>query len=442
MQQIDGPKLPPLLQMLQWVLRPVSFLEECSKQYGDPFQANFGYGPIVFFSDPQAVEAILTLDPKLFDSSRGNLPLLPVVGGRSVLLLEGEEHRQRRRLLLPPFHGERMRGYAEVIVAATEEVIGRWKPDQPIIVRSALQEITLRVIIQAIFGVGKEQETQVLMGLIEELLELTRSPWVTSTFFLPKLRINLGSTSPWGRFLRKRSELDRYIYALIDERRRESAHERTDILSLLMATQDEQGQHLKDNELRDELMTLLLAGHETSATALEWALYSLHTHFASLKNLRAELERGSSDPTEIARLPYLNAVYQETLRICSLTIIPMLRLTKSALSLAGHEIAPGTRLAACIYLTHQRPEIYPEPWHFRPERFLERQYSSYEFYPFGGGNRRCIGMAFAQFEIKLILATILKHFKLRLQSASGARPIRKGATLAPSVKTVLVIDRD
>jgi cytochrome P450 len=260
--------------------------------------------------------------------------------------------------------------------------------------------------------------------------------------FFPLLQQDLGRWSPWGRFLRQQQQIDDLIYAEIRERREQLDPSRTDILSLLMAARDQAGESMTDVELRDELMTLLTAGHETTASALTWALYWIHKLPEVREKLLQELDSlgDDPDPNTITRLPYLSAVCSETLRIYPVALITFPRRAKVLLEIMGYQFEPGTLVTGCIYLTHQREDIYPEAKRFRPERFLERQFSPYEYLPFGGGSRRCIGAAFAIFEMKLVLATILQEKQLALTNNRQAKPVRRGLTATPSDVRLMMID--
>ncbi|HEY9846759.1 MAG TPA: cytochrome P450, partial [Candidatus Caenarcaniphilales bacterium] len=250
-----------------------------------------------------------------------------------------------------------------------------------------------------------------------------------------------GPLSPWGRFLRLKQQIDQLLIAEIQSRRKQADPNRDDILSLLLAARDEAGEAMTDEELRDELLTLLFAGHETTASALAWALYWID-HLPEVQSkLLQELNTlpPDSDPSATARLPYLTAVCQETLRIYPIAINTFPRVTKSSIEIMGYQFEPGTILLPSIYLTHQREDIYPQPKQFKPERFLEKQFSAYEYLPFGGGNRRCIGLAFAQFEMKLVLATILSRYELKLASNRPVKPTRRGLTVAPPGNMRMVV---
>jgi len=437
----DGPKTSPFLQQIQWIAHPLEFLETSTRRYGNVFTARLGGLEIVFVGDPEATRSIFTAGPEQFDSGQGNLILRPLLGDHSLILLDGDRHQRQRHLLMPPFHGDRMRAYGQLICQVTKQVISQWRIGEPFSVRASMQEITLRVILQAVFGLQAGARYEQLQQLLSSLLNSISSRLSSSLLFFQSLQRDFGPWSSWGRFLRQRQQVDRLIFAEIQERRQQPDLSRTDILTLLMAARDEAGQPMTDVELRDELMTLLVAGHETTASALTWAFYWMHHLPEVQEKLRSELSghgHNPDSPEAIARLPYLTAVCQETLRIYPVGMLAFPRIAKLPLQLMGYEFAPGTPLAPCIYMTHHREDLYPQSKQFRPERFLERQYSGYEYLPFGGGNRRCIGLAFAQFEMKLVLATVLAHYQLALADQRTVRPVRRGLTLAPSEGNWLV----
>jgi cytochrome P450 len=419
--------------MIKLVARPLDYLEDYAQRYGDPFRVGGKTSPgLVYFSNPKAIQEIFTADPELFDSGRGNGVLRFLLGDYSLILLDGDRHQRQRRLLTPPFHGDRMRAYSQLICDITNQVTAPWRIGEPFLIRSFMQEITLRVILQAVFGLHEGQRYQQLMQLLSSLLDSIGSPLSSSLLFFRSLQQDWGPLSPWGRFLRQKQKIDQLIHKEIRERREKGNLSGSDILTLLMSARDEAGQPMTDEELRDELMTLLVAGHETTASALTWALYWIH-HLPEVQDkLLHELNTlGDAHPSEIAKLPYLTAVCQETLRIYPIAINGFFRILKAPFKVMGYEFKPGTGFIPSIYLTHHREDIYPEPKRFKPERFLERQFSQYEYLPFGGGNRRCIGMAFAQLEMKLVLATVLSRFELALVDRRPVKPVRRGLTVAP-----------
>ncbi len=439
----DGPKTPPWLQLIQWILDPLGYMEACAQRYGDVFTARLGrvFPSSVFVSNPQAIQEIFTADPKHFDSGRDNRILQPLLGENSLLLLDGDRHQRERRMLMPPFHGERMRVYGKLICILTQQVSRKWITDQPFSVRESMQEISLRVILQVVFGIHEGSRYQQLRQLLVAFLNMTNSPLGSSLLFFKFLQKDLGAWSPWGRFLRIRQQIDELLYAEIQERRSQNDPKRTDILSLMISACDEQGEGMSDVELRDELITLLLAGHETTSTALSWALYWIYHQPQVRDKLLQELDRlgDNPDPIAIFRLPYLTAVCQETLRIYPVAFIAFSRILKAPFQVMDYQFETDISLSPCIYLVHQREDLYPEPKQFKPERFLERQYSPYEYLPFGGGSRRCLGAALGMFEMKLVLATILSNYQLALADNRPVRPQRRGVNLSPAggVKMVM-----
>lgn len=433
----DGPTTPRYLRMLRtfrWIFRPLDVLEERVQQYGEAFTLGKNTSsPLVYISNPKAIQQILTTDPEKFEIGPGNQVLKFLVGENSLILLDGIKHQRQRRLMMPPFHGERMRAYGKLICDITAQVMSQLQIGKPFCVRSAMQEISLQVILSAVFGLNQGQRFDQLRELLSSLLDIIGSPLTSSFLFFPSLQKDLGAWSPWGQFLRRRQEIDQLLYAEIQQRREQTKPSGDDILSLLLSARDQAGQPMSDQELRDELLTLLFAGHETTASALAWALYWVD-HLPSVHDqLLRELATlpVNADPTDIARLPYLSAVCQETLRIYPIAINPFPRTLKVPMEMMGYQFEPGTTLLISIYLTHHREDIYPEPKKFKPERFLERQFSPYEYLPFGGGNRLCIGLAFAQYEMKLALATILSGYDLTLADNRPVKPSRRGFTVAP-----------
>ncbi len=438
----DGPQGPLLLKMMRWIADPAAFLEHCDQRYGDAFTLwKVGSRYEVFLSHPQAIKEIFTADPSLLEANQGARIFRHLLGDYSLLLIDGEKHQKQRRLLAPPFQGERMRVYGQLICQATELVINQWKSGEPFLVRSSMQDISLQVILQTVFGLYKGQRLQQLTQLLSSLIDSISSPFGVSLFFFQALQKDLGSWSPWGRYLRQKQQVDELIYAEIRQRREQPDPSRTDILNLLLSARDEEDQPMTDVELRDELITLLIGGYETTATALSWAFYWVHHLPEVFNRLMKELEGlgVNPDPSRISQLPYLTAVCQETLRISPVVFLAFPRVVKAPLCLMGYQFDPGTELVPCTYLTHHREELYPNPELFKPERFLERQFSPYEYFPFGGGNRRCIGMSLAQFEMKLILATTLSRWQLALVDNRPVRPMRRGLTLSPPENMRMVV---
>jgi len=444
MQLINPVKSPSFFQKIQWVVNPVGYMETAVKEYPDIFTAKiigFG-GTIIFVNHPQAVQEMLTNDRKKF-AAPGNVNKLlqPLLGDYSVVMLEGDRHKKRRQLVMPSFHGERMQSYAKLIRNITEKTFSNLPQNQPFLARNVMQEISLQVILEAVFGLHEGERCQQLKSGLAAMSDLFRSPLTSSFLFFPWLQKDLGAWSPWGKFVRDRSAIDKVIYTEIAERRSSPDPNRIDILSLLMSARDEEGNPMSDQELRDELMTMLFAGHETTATAMAWALYWTHYQPEVGNKILQELDTlgDSPDPMSIFRLPYLTAVCNETLRIYPVAMLTFPRVVQESVELLGYKLEPGTNIVGSMYLIHHREDLYPEPKQFKPERFLERQFSPYEFIPFGGGARRCIGDALAQFEMKLVLATILSRYQLALADNQPETPQRRGVTLAPARGVKMVI---
>ncbi|NER26130.1 MAG: cytochrome P450 [Symploca sp. SIO1C4] len=431
----DGPQLPRWLQLIKWIADPFGYLNQCRQRYGDTFTLRLsGFEPLVFLSHPQAIQAIFTASPSQFDSGRGNGLIQPLLGDNSLVLLDGNRHRQQRKLLLPPFHGERMYSYCQLICELTEEVASRWVVDKPFVARNAMQEITLRVIMGAVFGLREGERYQQLKPMLGQMLDMTGSPLRSSMLFFKFIQQDLGAWSPWGKMLRRKQKINELLQAEIEERRKQDKSNGNDILTLMISVRDENGEPMTDQELKDQLMTLLFAGHETTATALSWALYWIHQLPDVRKKLLQELDGlgNKPDPMTISKLPYLSAICQETLRIYPVAPVTSPRIAKSPIKIMGRQYDTNTILFPCIYLTHHREELYQQASQFKPERFIERQYSAYEYLPFGGGNRLCIGYALAMLEMKLVLATILSRYQLALVDDKPVKPTRRGVTLAPA----------
>ncbi|MDF5706102.1 MAG: cytochrome P450 [Nostoc sp. S4] len=437
-------KTPSLLQKLQWVSDPIGYMENAAQQYPDIFTARIiGFGDtVVFVNHPQAIQEILTNDRKKFTAvGELNGILQPLLGSYSVLMLEGDRHKRQRKLVAPSFHGERMQAYGRLICNASEKIFSQLPLNKPFFARDLTKEISLQTILQTIFGFHEGEKIEKLRQLLPSFLQLFESPLSSSLFLFSFLQQDLGAWSPWGKFLRVREKIDRFLYTEIAEYKQQRDPERIDILSLLISCRDEAGQAMTDRELRDQLITLILAGYDTTATAMAWGLYWIHKKPLVREKLLQELDSlgDSPDPISISRLPYLTAICNETLRIYPVTMFSFPRVVQEPLELLGHLLEAGTIMLPSIYLTHHREDLYPQPKQFKPERFIERQFSPYEFLPFGGGVRRCMGEALALFEIKLALATVVSHYHLALVDRRLEQPQRRGFNLAPGSGVKMVI---
>jgi cytochrome P450 len=445
MQLLPGPKVPATIQVLNWIFRPMPYMVECAKTYGDLFTLKLqsSLPPLLFVHSPEAMQQILSNDHKELEAP-GDLNSIfeYLLGKNSVISLSGKEHQRQRQLIMPPFHGERMRTYAEIIENITIKTINKQPKNQPFNIRNVSQEITLGVMMEAVFGIYEGERPEKLKQLLCEIIEQSSSRLSVTFLYFPQLKEMFGISEIWKQKMKKMEESDQIIYQEIQERRENFDPSRTDILTLLMAARDEEGQPMTDEELRDELMTLLVAGHETTATAISWAFYWIHKLPEVREKLLAELDSLGENPDSntIFKLPYLTAVCNETLRIYPVGMLTFPRKVKTPISVCGHQLEPGTIIMGSIYLTHQREDIYPQPEKFNPERFLEKQFSPYEFLPFGGGARRCIGLAFAQMEMKLILAKVMKTWSMQLINTQEVKPQRRGLVTGPNAPINLVIE--
>ncbi|MBP5971937.1 cytochrome P450 [Brasilonema sp. CT11] len=433
-----------LKQTLQLIINPTRFLEDCAAKYGDTFTVRvlgINSPPVVFFGSPEAIAECFAVPAKDLDFKKATHVFEPLFGENSIVLQEGRSHNRQRQLLMPPFHGDRMKTYGQVICQITENIIQNWTQGKSISVQHVMPDITLQIILQVVFGISPGVRYEKLKQLLSSLLEDVTKPLYSTFFFFPPLQKDLGAWSPWGNFQKRREEIDKLIYAEISERRLSNDASRTDILSLLMSARDENGQQMTDKELRDQLVSLLLLGYETTAAVLAWLFYLIHFHPQVKDKLMQEL-RTSGDtlnPETITQLPYLSAVCSETLRLHPIALICTPRMVKDKVEIAGQKLTSGTVLVPSIYLAHRRAETYPEPEKFQPERFLNQKFSPYEYLPFGGGYRGCIGAAFSMYEMKLVTATILSRFQLELTDKHPVRPVRRGITIVPSGGVQMVV---
>jgi cytochrome P450 family 135 len=423
-----GPTEPPVVQLLRWLVRPIAFMESCRRRFGDQFSVSFpGFErPMVMLSDPEAIRALYTAHEHGLPPGR-TISLLPVMGPNSVLLLEGSEHLARRKLMLPPFHGQRMRSYESIMRQATERVVDSWPEDTPFALHPHMQAITLEVILEAVFGVTDHARGDRLRERLPMLLHETSSPALQARFLLAS---RVGRGDPLAKLRSISASIDELLFAEIADRRSDAElDQREDILSLLIAARFEDGGQMSDRELRDQLVTLLLAGHETTATGLAWTFDLLTRHPDTLTRLTAEIDGGQDDA-------YLRAVAWESLRLRPVVPLAGRRLA-SELDAGGLKLAPGTDVTPAIWLTHTRADLYPEPYAFRPERFLDGPPSGYGWIPFGGGIRRCLGASFAEMEMRVVLETILRRTVLESVNSRAERVTRRNVTFSPRKGTLV-----
>jgi cytochrome P450 len=420
--------MPRALQTAIWSRQAQWMLEQSRARFGDMFTIRIAHeGDWVMVSDPEVVKQVFTGDPKVFHAGEGNQILRPILGDNSVLVLDEKPHIGQRRLLLPPFHGERMQGYEEAMTAIAAREIESWPTGTPYALRPRMQAITLEIIIETVFGVHERERTDPLREALRDFLDLTTDP----RFLLPVVLAGPGRIRRFPFFARRIDRVDELIHREIAERRRAGdLAERDDILSMLVGAEHEDGSPMSDAEIRDELLTLLVAGHETTATALSWAVERLVRHPEKLERLRAEVLAGEDT--------YLTATIQETLRLRPVIVLVIRKLTEPV-QLGGYELPAGARVTPSIHLVHRDPNTYPEPERFLPERFLERPPGTYTWIPFGGGVRRCLGAAFAQFEMAVVLRELVKRHQISPARPGNERPFRRAITETPRHNAEVVL---
>ncbi len=410
--------MPSLLQAAFVTASPYGWMVKRWRRYGDVFSSRFPiFGTVVYVADPALVKEVFTGDSATFHAGEANtLALGDALGEHSLLTLDEGRHLSQRKLLLPPFHGERVRTYVEVMAEATEREVARWPVGKEIELRPRMQAITLDVILRAVFGVRDDERMNLFRERIPPLGETT-----SVLNWLPFMDRDLGGITPAARFRRALAAVDELIYAEIADRRAEPEEdERDDVLSLLLRARHEDGSAMTDAELRDELMTLLTAGHETTATGLAWAFERLLRTPRVLERLTASLDDDA----------YLDAVVKETLRVRPVIVDVARKLTRDT-EVAGWRLPAGTLVLPAIAVLHARPDLYESPAEFRPERFLDGGAESYAWIPFGGGVRRCIGASFAQVEMKTVLREVLRRVRLRAPSQRPERGVIRHVTVVP-----------
>jgi cytochrome P450 len=426
-----GPRLPGIVQGLMLRRRPIAFFAPMRRRYGDVFRVSFpGFSHLVYVTDPVLVKELFTGDPAQLHAGEANASVLePAVGPNSVLTLDEGAHMRQRKLLLPPFHGKSIERYGEVIRDVAARNIDRWPLGEPFPLRPQTTAITLEVILRTVFGVNSPVRLREAGAAIEQFAGRSQA-----VLLIPFLRHDFGRLSPWSRFLRARATLDAFVYEEIALRRDDpDADGRDDVLSLLLGAKHDDGSPMSDTELRDELITVIGAGHETTATALAWAVERLLRAPRVLARLRESIAAGEDE--------YLDATIKETLRTRPV-IADVARKLTAPLEIGGYTIPEGWFVLAGIAAMHYREDLYPEPEEFRPERFLgEGAPDTYAWIPFGGGVRRCVGAAFAQYEMKIVLREILERTELRAATPEPERPTVRNVTLAPARSTRVVLER-
>jgi cytochrome P450 len=421
-----GPRAPALINGLRYARDPLRFFPRLRERYGDIFTVSFpDFRKVVYLAEPALVRELFTGDPAQLHAGEANATVLePAVGPRSVLTLDDDEHIRQRKLLLPPFHGKAVERYREIIRAAARRDLATWPVGEPFGIRPHTQSITLEVILRAVYGLNDPARFARAQQVIGDFAS------GSDALLLPAF-LRRGSRGPWGRFIRSRNALDALVYEEIALRRADSDGDgRDDVLSLLMRAQHDDGSPLSDRELRDELVTVVGAGHETTATALAWAVERLVRHPEAMARLRDDDDDGT----------YTDAVIRETLRVRPV-IVDVARKLTSPLRIDGYDLPAGTLVLASITGLHAREDLYPQADAFRPERFVSEPPGTYTWIPFGGGVRRCLGAAFAQEEMRIVLREIATRAELRPARAEDERPRMRNVTIVPEHEARVILER-
>lgn len=419
-----GPPLPRFVQTLGFLFAPARFLDACRRRYGDVVTFGTLFDPrFVMVFEPEGVKQVFRGPPDQLHAGEANAVLGPVVGARSVLLLDGAEHLRQRRLMLPSFHGERMRAYEEAMVAAADRAIDGWSIAQPFPLLPSMRSLTLEVIVRAVFGVEDGPRQQELKRRLRAMLDPVGTRLSVAMMVLTGGRLGIAGRT--RQFEERRRAVDELIYGEIARRREvPDLDEREDVFSMLLLARDDEGRRMSDHELRDELVTLLVAGHKTTATGLAWAFELLLRNPRVRERLQAELSNGDDG--------YLDAVVKETLRVRPV-VSGIGRVVRGEhYEVGGYLIPPGIEINPSIAAIHRRPDRYPQPGEFRPERFLGPDSpDTYTWLPFGGGVRRCLGASFATFEMKVVIRRVLERAQLESVGRRPEKAARKGVTFVP-----------
>jgi cytochrome P450 len=437
-----GPRISPLRQLLRYAPHPAEFLEACAQEFGDRFTMRLaGFGTYVLLARPQAVQDVFRGDPSALHSGEANEFLSVTVGPRSLLVLDEGPHAEQRRILVPPFHGERMRAHVGRMRDATLASMAGWPVGRPFELEERMREITLRSILEVVLGLNGEEAAPLHADFVK-LLSYSRLPYaIVLAKVVPHKLLSRIPGWPYYRELRR---IDSAIHAHLRRRRAELAagQARGDVLDDLLRARHADGAPIDDAEIRDALVTMLTAGHDTTSVALAWVFLRVLERPAVVARIRDELARVTGGAPVAAdhlpRLEYLDAVLRESLRLCTIVVF-VNRLTKRPFRADGHDYPAGIHLCPCIHLVHLDPELYPEPKLFRPERFLERKFGPHEWLPFGGSDRLCTGMAFALTQMKVVLATVLARAELVRPPGAESRRVRRGVLIAPSDGTRVVL---
>jgi cytochrome P450 len=396
-------------------------MERNRARFGKRYTARLlGNPPFVNLSHPDDIREVFQAPPDVLHPGEGARILEPLVGSYSLILLDEDPHLEQRKLMLPAFRGHKMQELTGVMTEAAEREVASWPRDAQLVLHPRLQAVTLEIILRAVFGLDEGERLDTLRDILTELLDFTNRP----ASMLPPLRRGIGKWQPFAEFVKVRDRADAIIYDLIDERRANGGEDRDDIMAMLLSAQHEDGSPMSPKELRDELMTLLAAGHETTASELAWAFERLAREPRVVRRLRREIDAGNGDD-------YLTATVQETLRRRPVLPNAEPRLTKRPVEIGGWLYPEGVSLIANSYLLHHDPDVYEDPYAFRPERFLDEPPGTYTWIPFGGGRRRCIGASFATLEMKIVLRAVLERADVQPAADGPELTRRRAITLSP-----------
>lgn len=416
-----GPRYPAAIQMVGFWSRPLAFIERCRRRYGPRFTIRLPFSPpFVMLTSPEEIKQVFTAPADVLHPGSGARVLEPVVGRNSVILLDEKPHMEQRRLMLPSFHGERIERLEALIQEVTDRTVASWPGDRPLRLHERLQSLTLEIILRAVFGLDPGPRMDELRDRLAAMLRFGEKPISVMPPAPDGLVARVAEhVGPFAAFVRQQREADRLIFELVNERRR-APEERDDVLAMLLDARHEDDSPMSDQELRDELMTLLVAGHETTASTLAWCFDRLARDPDVMERLRGQSEA------------YVTATIQEALRCRPVLPNVAPRLVVKPIEVGGWRYPVGACLVPNAYLVHHDPDIYPDPYAFRPERFIETPPGTYSWIPFGGGRRRCLGASFAMLEMKIVVRTLVAQRELEPVAAGFERPKRRNITIAPA----------
>ena len=416
-----GPRLPSPMQTFGWWARPTGFLDRARRKYGKSFTVRLAaQDPFIVVSDPDEIKQVFTAPPDVLHPGEGTRILEPIVGPNSILLLDEGAHMTQRKLVLPAFHGKRMAGLEPLVADVTREQIAAWPRGASAPIHPRMQRLTLEVILAAVFGVRTGERLDPLRQSLTEMLDFGMNP----LSLLPPARRAPFGRGPWAKFLKVRARTDELIYGEIQDRRDRGDEGGSEIINSLIGAHHEDGSPMTDEEIHDELMTLLVAGHETTATQLAWTIERLTREPRVLETLVEAVDNGDGDP-------YLTAVIRESLRLRPVLLNAAPRTVKKPIKVGGRTYVPRVHLLASAWLVQHDADIYPDPYAFQPERFLESDPGTYTWIPFGGGRRRCVGATFAQLEMAIVLRELLRTTEIRAGVDGPEATRRRAITVTP-----------